>query len=290
MPRALWGVEPAGVAGECRIEEMTPQKTSAPIQYFRFARLLLHLLSGLAMVRLAFPFISHVAQQKKIRRWAAKLLAILNVRVSIEGAPPPDWGAGCVLASNHISWLDIFVIQSVCPARFVAKSEIRDWPLIGWLCANTGTLFIERGRRHHTAKINAVMLAALAAGDPVGLFPEATTTRGDTLKKFHSSLFEAAVTSAAPLYPITLRYRDRAGNHTEAAVYVDDMSLLDSINAIVREPELVERLSVAPAIIAKGMRRRELAGAAEIAIASRLGLSAPHKTPETVPDLAAALP
>jgi 1-acyl-sn-glycerol-3-phosphate acyltransferase len=264
---------------------MTPQQTSAPARYFRLARLLLHLLRGVATAGLLFPFTGHAAQQEKIRRWAAKTLAILNIRVVSEGMLPPGRGAGCVLAANHISWLDIFVIQSVCPARFVAKSEIRDWPVIGWLCTKTGTLFIERSRRHHTAKINEVMRDVLAAGDPVGLFPEGTTTRGDTLKKFHSSLFEALVVSNAPLYPIALRYRDQAGNHTTAAAYVDDMSLLACINNILREPEIVVRLSFAPPIASDGKTRRDLALQSETAIASRLGLPAPHRPPETARDL-----
>jgi len=269
---------------------MTPHQTSTPIRYFRFTRLLLHLLRGLAIAGWIFPFISRTAQQDHVRRWAAQLLAMLSVRIDVEGALPPDRGAGCVLASNHISWLDIFIIQSVCPARFVAKSEIRDWPLVGWLCARTGTLFVERGRRHHTAKITEVMHEVLRAGDPVGLFPEATTTFGNTLNKFHSSLFEAVVTSAAPLCPVTLRYFDQTGEPTIAAAYVDEMSLLGSLKSILREPEIVVQMNFAPAIPAKGKKRRELARAAEIAIASRLDPSAPRKSPETALDPSVALP
>ena len=84
-----------------------------------------------------------------------------------------------MIAANHVSWLDIFAIASLRHTRFIAKSEIRDWPLAGWLAEKSGTIFIRRARRHDTARINALVHEALGEGDCVGLFPEGTTTEGD---------------------------------------------------------------------------------------------------------------
>ena len=206
-------------------------------------------------------------------RWARGVLAVAGVRLEVVGTPPPL--RATVIAANHISWLDIFVIQSVCPARFVAKSEVRDWPLLGWLCDRTGTLFIERERRHHTARINEVMRDVLAAGGTVGLFPEATTSPGDQLRKFHSSLFEASAATGASLVPAALVYRDAAGNRTDAAAYVDEMSLWDSLLAIAGEAGMVAELRFGEAISPAGLNRRRITARAYAAIAELLGLPAP---------------
>jgi 1-acyl-sn-glycerol-3-phosphate acyltransferase len=249
---------------------MTSRFNSLPIRILRFCRLLLHLFAGLATVGFVFPFCSQKQRSQIIVRWARKLLAVLHVRVQLRGEVPAPDGPGCIVAANHISWLDIFLIHTVRAARFVAKSEIREWPIIGWLCARTGTLFIERGRRHHTAKINEVMRDVVKSGGTVGLFPEGTTTRGDQLKKLHRSLFQAAVESDALLIPVAIRYIDPQGQRSEVAAYVDDMTLVQSINRIIAAPELCAVLHFASPIHASGKNRRELATEVEHAIASRL--------------------
>ena len=129
-----------------------------------------------------------------------------------------------MIASNHVSWADIFAIASVRHTRFIAKSEIRDWPLAGWLAERSGTIFIRRARRHDTARINALVHDALAEGDCVGLFPEGTTTEGDRLLKFHSSLFEPAVANRARVYPVAVRYEHPDGTPLRAVAYVGDLS------------------------------------------------------------------
>lgn len=250
---------------------MTPRANSHLTRYFRLARMMLHLVLGCAQVGLLFPLCSQDQRDRVIVRWARQLLAIFHVHVALRGnIPIQETGAGCIIAANHISWLDIYVLQSVRPVRFVAKSEIRDWPVLGWLCDRAGTLFIERGRRHHTAKINQVMRDVVLAGGIVGLFPEATTSLGDQLKKFHSALFQAAVESGAPLVPAAIRYADKAGKRSEVAAYVGDMSMGQSLMRIIAEPELYVTLHFAPPISARGKTRRELTLEAEDAIASLL--------------------
>ena len=220
-------------------------------------------------------------------RWARQLLAILHVHVEVRGGVPDNARAGCIIAANHISWLDIYVLQSVRPVRFVAKSEIRDWPIIGWLCDRAGTLFIERGRRHHTAEINRVMRDVALAGGTVGLFPEASTSLGNQLKKFHTALFQAVVDSDVPLTPAAILYTDAIGRRSEVAAYVDDMSLGQSLKQIVAAPEICVVLHFAAPISAAGKTRRELALEAEDAIASLLYPRNPDNPPETPPGLPA---
>src|SRR5437868_2843238 len=149
------------------------------------------------ILRLVFPRASPERRRGLVGWWAGKLLRIVGVTTLVEGTPPRPSERAAMIAANHVSWLDIFAVQSVRPTRFVAKSEVRDWPLAGWIAERAGTLFIRRGVRRDTARINDLVHSALEAGDCVGIFPEGTTTSGDTLLKFHSSLFEPAVANGA---------------------------------------------------------------------------------------------
>ena len=250
---------------------MTISKSnSTPIRLYRFCRLFFHFFTGLATTGLLFPFYSQQRRDQAIVRWARKLLAILHVRVEVRGNIALPDTTGCIIAANHISWLDIFLIHTIRPARFVAKSEIRDWPVVGWLCAKTGTLFIERARRHHTAKINETMRDVVQEGGTVGLFPEGSTSLGDQLKKLHSSLFQAAVQSDVPLIPAAIRYTDMQNRRSEIPAYVDDMSLAKSLSQILAAPALCATLYFAAPIFPNGKNRRELTQETEDAITSLL--------------------
>ena len=247
----------------------------------------LHLMLGLVLAASVFRWGSRSRQERTLSWWSARLLRILRVQLIIRGGPPQPNGGGLVIASNHISWLDVFVIHALRPARFVAKSEIRSWPVLGWLAAQTGTLFIERGRRHHTAKINEAMRDTLMQGHCVALFPEATTTRGDHLKKFHSSLLESVVASGATLACVGICYKRQDGEKTEVTAFVDDLTLLASLRQILRQPRMIAEIHCGPVLTSIGKTRRELALEAEVAIASLLGLPTPHRKPETAAGLAA---
>lgn len=209
------------------------------------------------------------------------LLRLLGVRLTTRGAVPTAAGEPLVLVSNHISWLDIFVIDALRATRFVAKSEVRGWPLLGWLAARTGTMFIERGRRHAAAAVNRDIAAALAARDTVGLFPEGTTTLGDELRPFHAALFQAAIEIGHPLRPVAIRYRDADGAPSLAATYVGDQSFVESLWAITGERSIAAEATFGEDIATAGSDRRTVARQAEAVIARSLSLPAPHRTPET---------
>jgi 1-acyl-sn-glycerol-3-phosphate acyltransferase len=213
--------------------------------------------------------------------WSARLLRIVNIDARLDGPAPGAAGAPVMIASNHVSWLDIFLISSVHPTRFVAKSEIRDWPLAGWIVEKAGTLFIRRARRHDIGRINEAVQAALANGDCVGLFPEGTTTEGDELLKFHSALFEAALANGAWVHPAAIRYEHPDGSLCRAAAYAGELSFMQSMALIMRQPAIVARIAFAPAIDCAGRDRRAIAALARERIASLLGLERPDTPPGT---------
>lgn len=257
---------------------------------FRMLRFVLHVLEGLVTIKLIFPFISPRRRVELIRRWAAGTLAVFNVTVSIKGEVPPPGVTRVVFVSNHISWLDPALIMALRPAHFVAKSEIRAWPVLGWLSEKAGTLFIERGRRHDTARLNQSISQALNAGDCVGLFPEGTTTTGDTIKPFHASLLQAAVQAQAIVYPVAIRYCHPDGSLNIAPAYTDNISFVSSLKHVLAQPAIHAELVFVAPIPAEGRSRRELATEAECAIASALNLAVPCRKPGKPADPPAALP
>lgn len=252
---------------------------AAPIalRLARLARLAFHLARGLAITMTRYPRLTPAAQRGEVRRWSRQLLAILSVKLDAGNAPgflPPR----CMLVMNHISWLDVFIINAWSPATFIAKSEVRGWPLIGALCARTGTLFIERDRRAAVRHANAAISDAITRGDPVAVCPEGTTTFGDTLAPFHAALLQPAIAAGAVLQPVALRYTDGQGRHSIAAAYVGETSLLESVWTLVSARELVAGLVFTAALPTAGRERRGLARDAEAAIAAALGVSAPART------------
>ena len=107
-----------------------------------------HVLGGWFTIAFEFPRLDVAQRAMRVQDWARRMLAVLDIPLEVLGTPPAH--GPLLLVANHISWLDIFVVLASHPSVFVAKSEIRDWPLVGWLCARVGTLFIERGRRSAT--------------------------------------------------------------------------------------------------------------------------------------------
>ena len=177
-----------------------------------------------------------------------------------------------LLVANHISWLDIFVINSMTPHRFVAKSDIRNWPLIGWLCARTGTIFIARGRLRDVRRIFEDLVASIRGNEHVAFFPEGTTAGQGALLPFHANLFEAALDAKAAILPCALRYLDAGGELHPAVDFVGDMSFAESLLAILRGSDITAYLKVLPLIDTAGAHRRELADASRAVIAAALGI------------------
>ncbi|QDQ26356.1 1-acyl-sn-glycerol-3-phosphate acyltransferase [Chitinimonas arctica] len=241
-------------------------KTSRLIQAWRFARLTLHLLTGLLEATVFFPRRNAMGRARAIVRWSSRLCRILGVEVRVHGSPPGLMPHNTILVANHISWLDIFVMNSSTPSRFVAKAEVRDWPVAGWIAHRTGTLFVTRERRHDTVRVNRLISAALTGGDCIAVFPEGSTTEGDDVANFNASLLQPAIEAAAQVIPVALCYYDRDGHRSKAAAYVGEMSLLESLLLLVAEPGLTAELSYCPSLAAGEWNRRELATQAHLHI------------------------
>lgn len=155
-----------------------------------------------------------------LQRHARRTLRVLNVNVSVSG-PAPACG---LLVSNHLSYLDILVLGSITPAIFVSKSEVRGWPVFGWLARRAGTLFIERARRSDVARVNDEVDRLLEAGMLLVVFPEGTSSDGRDVLPFKSSLLEPIVGRRHPLSVAHISYEVEDGDAGEDVCYWGDMT------------------------------------------------------------------
>lgn len=229
---------------------------------FRGGRLALHLLYGI-LLAIFYPHLNQIRQRRMLKRWSRRLLTILNIGIQIEGRQPAHGEGGCLMVANHVSWLDIFVLNALHPSRFIAKSEVRGWPVIGWLCERGGTIFIGRAVRQDAASINQHVGMLLKQGVCVGLFPEGTSTDGSQVGHFHSALIQPAIDAGVKLCPIALRYQDEAGELSAAAAFTGDTSLVQSICRILRCRQVNVLVVFNPTLTSSNENRRVLARAAQ---------------------------
>ncbi|NEX64470.1 lysophospholipid acyltransferase family protein [Noviherbaspirillum galbum] len=250
----------------------------------RLLRAVLHLFEGLATCALVFPFLGHDARQARIKSWSRRLVGLCKVDVTVTHAQGAAMAPRALIVSNHVSWLDIFVINSLAPCRFVAKSDIRDWPLVGWLCAKTGTIFISRGKLRDVRRIYQGLVSSLHAGERVAFFPEGTTAAQGSLLPFHANLFEAAIEAQVPVQPYALRYLDDRGNHHPAADFIGEMTFAQSMLAVLRAGGMRAEIVILPTLeTGTASHRRDLADAAHAAIDAALGGGKPDLVSRSAP-------
>ena len=186
----------------------------------------LWVLVGLLILALVFPCARLDARLAIKRFWSKVLVQLCGIRLGVRGHPPAQ---GPVLwVANHVSWLDIFVLNHVRATTFIAKQEIRHWPVLGWLVAGADTIFIERGVRHAVHRVGVALEGRFEAGQAVGLFPEGTTSTGFDVLPFYANLYEPARKMAVPIQPIALLYYHQ-GKRSDFAAFVGEENLMQNL-------------------------------------------------------------
>lgn len=216
---------------------------------------------------LILPRSNDAERMQHVQRWCRRMLAVLGIEVRHHGVPHDR---AALFVANHVSWIDILAIMAVRPVRFVSKSDVRRWPVLGWLVACGGTLFIERGRRSDALRVVHLIAEALRSGDQIALFPEGTTSDGHGLLPFHANLLQAAIVTEAPVQPIALRFADARSPVSAAAAYVGDMTLVQSLWAVASAHRLTAHVAVLPTQHTVGLERRALATLLSESIAAQL--------------------
>ncbi|VXC35230.1 Phospholipid/glycerol acyltransferase [Burkholderia sp. 8Y] len=234
----------------------------------RKLRLALHLLHGAWTVARRFPDATASERMALNRAWSLKMLRLAGMKLVVHH-DEARLDAGVLVVGNHVSWIDIYVINAWRPTPFVSKAEIRQWPVVGWLAQQLGTVFVQREKRSDAKRIMHELANRLVAGEMMCVFPEGTTSDGISLLPFHANLFQAAVSASCPVQPICLMYEDARGRQTTAPAYIGDMSLSDSLDALLRGGPITAHLHVCDPL-APGADRRLLASEAQAAVQAAL--------------------
>jgi 1-acyl-sn-glycerol-3-phosphate acyltransferase len=245
---------------------------------WRAIRLLEHVLTGIAL-SLGIAAVQAAGHNPAwlpplVSWWHRRLCAILHLRIEVGGQREDT----ALLVANHLSWIDIPLIGSLSPTVFLSKAEVRRWPLIGWLAAVAGTLFIERGA-HQTERTNRKIAALLEAGQTVMVFPEGTSGDGTRVARFHPRLFAAGQQARTLVQPVAIRYGRGPAPHP-VAPFVGNDALVPHLLRVLRTQNIQAQVNFLPALDAAGLSRRVLAEKSRDAIAETLGVreSAPDST------------
>jgi 1-acyl-sn-glycerol-3-phosphate acyltransferase len=149
-------------------------------------------------------------------------LRIFNVEINAAG-PIPNCG---LLVSNHLSYLDILVLSALTPSIFVAKRDVKSWPIFGWFARLGGTLFADRDHRTQVGQLTRELRTVLDKGALVVLFPEGTSSDGSTVLPFKSALLEPATNASHPVSASLIQYQLEDGNVREEVCYWKDMTFI----------------------------------------------------------------
>lgn len=233
-------------------------------------KILLHILLVIPLCLLIL-IAKRKKQEKMIQYWCKKLLSIFEIKIELKGLEAYLFNQKkYLIVTNHISWLDIIVIQSIKPSVFVAKSDVASWPLFGWVARMTGTIFIRRDKASDVKKALKKMKQQMMKRS-VCIFPEGTSTNGRYVLPFKSNLFQSSIDSNKSILPICLRYEEHF-HYSDKVAFIDDMTLVGSIIKIMKEKHITAVLDVLQPIKPRG-NRKELASYTHEIIQKNLSLN-----------------
>lgn len=246
---------------------MSGRRRSALAAGWRILRALGHVLRGLWTIRSEFGKLTPEATDLLVREWTRQMLGILGVTLQVRGTPPAH--GPLLVVANHISWLDILVMNAARPSHFVSKADVKAWPVIGALVTGAGTLYIERESRRDAMRVVHKMAEHLRSGDILAVFPEGTTGDGQTLLTFHANLIQAAIAAEAPVLPVGLSYVDPVhGLRHDAPLFIGDTTLLQSLWNTLRATDVVAVVHYGAPQRAEGRDRRTWAADLRDAVAA----------------------
>lgn len=222
----------------------TALATNRITRYFRVFRILIHTLLGLLIAALILPFANKSIKSRLIKWWCRHLLAAFNLQVVSSGHIPPAnlLLSNTMFVANHISWSDIHALNGIVSLRFIAKSEIKNWPIFGYLVSCANTLFIDRNNKKDAKRTINIAAESLAAGDNLCFFPEGTTTDGTVIKPFKSSLIQAAIEAKSIICPVAIRYPNPDGSINTSVAYAGETTLIESMQKILLQKQAVIEL------------------------------------------------
>ncbi|MGY4492567.1 lysophospholipid acyltransferase family protein [Pseudomonas sp. TE3610] len=235
--------------------------------YARIARVLVVVALGLGMAAIFTLYErlrirnSMTRRQRWSRFFMGRLTNALPFRVTVHGQLPQQ---PTLWVCNHVSWTDIALLGQLAPLSFLSKAEVRTWPIAGWLALKAGTLFIRRGSGD-SQLIRRQMTQHLGGQCSLMIFPEGTTTDGQSLRTFHGRLLASAIEAEVPLQPVAIRYL-RDGAIDSLAPFIGDDDLLSHLMRLFSNDVGDVEIHLLAPIASAGMERAALAYQAQEAV------------------------
>jgi 1-acyl-sn-glycerol-3-phosphate acyltransferase len=248
------------------------QKSNSLTRIYRISRILIHTFTGLTIAAFMLPIISKNTKLSLIRWWCRGLLRAFNIKVETFGDLPASNIRGIMFVANHISWSDIHALNSLIPLRFIAKSDIKNWPVFGYLVQKADTLFIDRNKRQDAGRIVETTAESLMAGDNLCFFPEGTTSEGSLVLPFKSSVLQAAISANTQVWPVAIKYVNADGSINVAMAYAGETTLIESMQQVLMQKNPVVELHFLTPIATHGQNRRDITLTAYQAIVAKLTL------------------
>ena len=218
------------------------QTSNSLTRAYRALRVVLHIIIGILILATYWRIASESHKLILSKWWSKTLVRCFNFRVVTFGQPPTMNTTSTMFVANHISWADIYAINSIIPLRFIAKSELSEWPIFGYLVRHSGTLFIDRSRRKDAARIVEIAKHSLIEGNNIGFFPEGTTTDGTHIVKFKSSILQAAIDARAQVWPIAIKYPLPNGDVNTSVAYAGETTMAESMLSVLKQQNPVVEL------------------------------------------------
>ncbi len=194
-----------------------------------------HIINGLIELGITRHFYSRKTKFKRIQRWSKRTFKLLGITVVPHNMPEITGDKGLMFVGNHISWLDIFALNGILPGRFIAKSDLKKWPLLGHLITGSETILIDRGGSLNNKKYMTYITDCLKDGDQITLFPEGTTTPGDSMLKFKNRILQAPIDANIDIIPMVFVYPKKDGNGLNYDFsYCGDINFMQSLVKILQ--------------------------------------------------------
>lgn len=246
---------------------MTPTATNntrVSKAYYDLARFASHFTYGAAYIQLKHNLaksrsgnLPHFYHVEDVSAWLSELIANLNLKLVYHGTFNAQ--INYLVVSNHVSWLDAVLFAKTAPFSFIAKEEVKSWPVIGSIGKRFETQFIKRQNKFAVYRSLPQIEEALLSKKSVVAFPEGTTTKGYTTKRFHPMLFESAIRTGTAILPVAIRYTDHNGSHIPEISFVGDDSIIDSIIRMFRYAEIQAHIHFMTPINTENLTRKECA-------------------------------
>ena len=191
-----------------------------------------------------------------VKTWASATVRIMGIRIA-SNSKNSYLEKNSMIIANHISWLDIPILYTQYSLSFIARAEIKKWPLLNLLIKSAGTIFINRERKRDILNINNIVSNELLNGAVIGLFPEGKTGNGLKLQKFNSALFESAIAANSTIIPVVIQYYTLEGKITTKTTYEGNTTLWQSVKNSLLLNGISVKITKLPRLNSHDFKNRE---------------------------------